>query len=199
LHSGEHLAITTGESVSVASKGGLFASIRNGWHIFTHNFGMRIVAAANNIEFKALTGSIDMLAKLEITETAETIDISAKKELTLQGGDSYTRMNASGIAHSTSGAFTRSRGSYAAASGHGTEVRVPLQQAVAATDEHFILKASDGKPLADRPYRLLTDDGKVIEGVTDHEGKTLLLMAQAPKSLKAEVFPQSALTIKKRS
>jgi type VI secretion system secreted protein VgrG len=63
------ICVLSNENLSIASRGGVFASIRKGWRFFTYNAGLRLVAAANNIEFKALSGSIDMLAKLDITVT----------------------------------------------------------------------------------------------------------------------------------
>jgi type VI secretion system secreted protein VgrG len=170
LHSGESLAITTGENLSIASRGGVFASIRKGWRLFTYNAGLRLVAAANNIEFKALSGSIDMLAKLDITETAETIDIAAKNQILVNAAGSYTRFNGGGIEHGTSGSYTVHRGSYAAAAG----AAVPIQPEPEITpyNEMIVIKDKKGKPVADFPYRIVRADGRVVRGVTDAQGRT---------------------------
>ncbi|AOZ09950.1 type VI secretion system Vgr family protein [Cupriavidus malaysiensis] len=106
LQSGTHLAVTTGEHMSVTTHGGFFASIRKAWRVFVYEAGMRFVAAAGNIDIQALKDSINLLAKLEITATAERIRIKAKTELLLDGGTSYLKLTEGGIEHGTNGAWT---------------------------------------------------------------------------------------------
>jgi len=106
LQSGTHLAISTGDNVSVAAGGGFFASMRRAWRVFVYEAGMRFVAAAGNINVQALKDSIHLLAKLEITATAERITIKAKQELQINGGGSYIRLTNGGIENGTEGAWT---------------------------------------------------------------------------------------------
>lgn len=103
--SAEHTAITTGKSLSIASGDSLFASIRNVFRLFVYKAGMKLIAAGGDIDLQALTNSINILAKLNITHTADRITISAKEEVTLNGGGSYARYNAAGIEHGTNGSF----------------------------------------------------------------------------------------------
>lgn len=105
VQSGTHLAITTGEHVSVTASGGFFASVRKAWRVFVYEAGMRLVAAAGDINIQALKDSINLLAKLEITATAEKILIKAKQELLLNGGGSYLKLTADGIENGTEGAW----------------------------------------------------------------------------------------------
>ena len=105
LQSGTHLAITTGDHVSVTAGGGFFASVRQAWRVFVYEAGMRFVAAAGNINVQALKDSIHLLAKLEITATAEKIIIKAKQELQLNGGGSYIKLTTGGIENGTDGAW----------------------------------------------------------------------------------------------
>lgn len=63
-------------------------------------------------------------------------------------------------------------------------------------DEHFVLSDSDtGLPLAGRPYKLKTASGKVIEGVTDEQGKTKRAAAYAAEAVSVEFEPQSEIFI----
>ena len=64
-----------------------------------------MVAAAGNIDMQALSDSINLLAKLNITQSANTITITAKKEVVIVGGGSYVRFNAEGIEQGTNGSF----------------------------------------------------------------------------------------------
>ena len=74
---------------------------------------MRLIAAGGDIDITALQNAIHLLAKLEITHTAERITITAKQEVLINGGGSYSKWNAAGITHGTKGAWT------AHAAGHG--------------------------------------------------------------------------------
>jgi type VI secretion system secreted protein VgrG len=98
-------ALTTGRSLSIASGDSLFASIRQTFRVFVHKAGMKLVAAAGNIDMEALSDSISLLAKLNITHTANTITITAKEDVVINGGGSYAKFSASGIEHGTNGSF----------------------------------------------------------------------------------------------
>ena len=105
IASDEHTAFTTGKSLSFSSGDSLFASIRQSIRLFAHKAGMRLVAGAGDIDLKALSDSINLLAKLNITQTANCITITAKEELVLNGGGSYAKFNARGIEHGTGGSY----------------------------------------------------------------------------------------------
>lgn len=98
-------ALTTGRSLSIASGDSLFASIRQTFRLFVQKAGMKLVAAAGNIDMEALTDSINVLAKLNITQGANTITITAKEEIVINGGGSYAKFTAGGIEHGTNGTF----------------------------------------------------------------------------------------------
>jgi type VI secretion system secreted protein VgrG len=105
IASGGHTAITSGKSVSIASGEGLFASIRQTFRLFVQKAGMKMTAATGNIEMQALSDSINLLAKLNITQTANRISISAKEEVVINGGGSYATFKAGGIEHGTKGTY----------------------------------------------------------------------------------------------
>ncbi|MGB7195217.1 MAG: type VI secretion system Vgr family protein [Collimonas pratensis] len=105
ITSSEHTAITTGKSLSIASGDSLFASIGKTFRLIVQKAGMKMIAAAGDIDVKALKDNINLLAKLNITHTANRITITAKEEIVVNGGGSYVKYNAAGIEHGTNGAF----------------------------------------------------------------------------------------------
>jgi type VI secretion system secreted protein VgrG len=98
-------ALTTGRSLSIASGDSLFASIRQTLRLFVHKAGMKLVAASGNIDMEALSDSINLLAKLNITQNAKTITITAKEDIVINGGGSYAKFSAGGIEYGTNGTF----------------------------------------------------------------------------------------------
>ncbi|WP_035970947.1 DUF2345 domain-containing protein, partial [Caballeronia grimmiae] len=105
LASGEHLALTTGGNVGIAAGISLFATVRSKLRLFVQQAGMRLVAAGGDIDMRALKDSINILAKLNITQTANRITITAKEEVLINGGGSYTRWQAGGIETGTNGSW----------------------------------------------------------------------------------------------
>jgi type VI secretion system secreted protein VgrG len=81
------MALTSGGHVSVSSS--LLASALNAIFFFAYKLGIRMVSYAGDIDLKALQKNLNLLAKLDITQTANRITIKAAEEVMLHGGDSY--------------------------------------------------------------------------------------------------------------
>jgi type VI secretion system secreted protein VgrG len=103
IASAEHTAITTGKSLSIASGDSLNASIARTFRLFVHNAGMKMIAAAGDIDMQALSDSIKLLSQLDITLDANRITITAEQEVVINGGGSYAKFAAGGIELGTSG------------------------------------------------------------------------------------------------
>ncbi|WP_238947804.1 type VI secretion system Vgr family protein [Caldimonas brevitalea] len=99
----EHNALTSGAHTSVSAGKSLLVSVKDAVRLFAHKAGMKLVAATSNIDITALKDSINLLAKLNITQTANRITITAKEEVVINGGTSFTKWSGSGIVHGTSG------------------------------------------------------------------------------------------------
>ena len=106
IASGEHLALSSTGHTSLAIGKRLLASASQGMRLFVQNLGWRLVAASGDIDIRALKDSVNVLAKLNITASADRITLTAKTELVIQGGGSATTYNAGGITHTTSGPYT---------------------------------------------------------------------------------------------
>lgn len=99
----EHTAITSGAHASFAAGNSFLVSAKDAVRIAAFNKGIRMVAAAADIDITALKDSINALAKLDIKMEANRITITAKEEIVVNGGSSYTRWNAGGIESGTNG------------------------------------------------------------------------------------------------
>lgn len=176
LSSGKTTAITAGEHVSVSTGGGFFASARKALRLFVAEAGMRLVAAAGDIDVKALKDSINLLAKLNVTVTASRITISAQQEVEINGGGSYTRWTASQIKSGTSGGFEVHSASRTFTG--PDSVSTPVIQALPPEKEqlHFALRALPGEAhqYVSEPYELYKGGAKIGEGVTDEFGRVVV-------------------------
>mgnify|MGYP000214510554 CR=1 FL=1 len=102
-HSGEDHAITTGGNISLSANRSLIASVREAIRLFAYKAGIKLISAQESIDIQALKHSIDMVANLDIRHTAENITFTAKQEIVVNAGGSYTRWSTSGIESGTAG------------------------------------------------------------------------------------------------
>lgn len=105
LMSVEHTAVTSGGHTSLSAGKSLLVSVKEAVRMFAYKAGMKLVAASADIDITALKDSVNILAKLNITHTANRITITAKEEVVINGGTSFSRWNAQGITHGTTGTW----------------------------------------------------------------------------------------------
>ncbi|MGS0743141.1 type VI secretion system Vgr family protein [Glaciimonas sp. GG7] len=105
LASGEQLALTSGQNISLSVGQRLVASVKNGIRLFAYKTGIKLVAASGDIDVTSLKDCINLLAKLTIAQSANRITLSAKEEVLINGGGSFTKWNASEIYSGTNGSW----------------------------------------------------------------------------------------------
>jgi type VI secretion system secreted protein VgrG len=177
LASDLNTAITSGKSISIAAGEGLFASIRQTFRLFVQKAGMKLVAAAGDIDIKALTDNIHVLAKLDISQTGNRIIISAKEDIVINGGGSYAKFSGGGIELGTSATFVAH-----AASHHLSQAKnmaVPdlstnVVDVAVKRDLHLEYADADGNALKHDPIEAHAWDGQNHAATLDGDGKTVL-------------------------
>jgi type VI secretion system secreted protein VgrG len=184
IASDQNTAITTGKSLSIASGDSLFASIRNTFRLFVQKMGIKMVAAAGDIDVQALTDSINILAKLNITQTANRITISAKEELVINGGGSYAKFSVGGIEKGTNGAYVAHAAAHSLPGPQAMGVDTRGLPAVKAYNETFILLDPNGKPLENMKYTVTGADDTNHAAETTVQGATPRVHTDAPEKLK---------------
>ncbi len=102
---GQHVAVTSGENVSVATRKSLFASVTEKFSLFVHRMGMKLIAASGKIQVQAQNDDLELLAKkvVAIISTTDWINITAKKGIRLNAGNSELVINQEGIKGFTPG------------------------------------------------------------------------------------------------
>ncbi|WP_375508231.1 type VI secretion system Vgr family protein [uncultured Caballeronia sp.] len=116
LASDEHLAITTGGNVGVATGNSFFASARNQFSLFVHKLGIKLIAASGNVRIEAQSDAIEIIANrvVEIMSMTDWINLKANQGIRLNGGGTELEISAKGILGFTDGQFL------VHASDHGT-------------------------------------------------------------------------------
>ncbi|WP_406850890.1 type VI secretion system Vgr family protein [Herbaspirillum huttiense] len=181
-------ALTAGRHLALSAGGGFFASVRESLRLFVQKAGLRLVAAAGDIDLRALSDGIHLLAKLKITQTADEIVLSAHQRILLNGGGSYVRLDAQGIELGTRGQF-QVRASVKHFEG-GNAMPVPQVEGAgtAVFDERFRLVDELKRPLKNVRYRARSSSGKTWEGRSDVQGWTPYFSTDRPENLEIEIL-----------
>ncbi len=194
LATGQHLALTTGKNLSIVSGENVFASIKKTFRLFVQRAGMKMIAAAGDIDIQALSNSIQILAKLNISQTANRITITAEDEVVINGGGSYAKFSASGIETGTKGSHTAHAATHSFVAAKALKklrikAMVPKKVEPDIFDEAFQLKNEDtGELLVGVRYRIKRQDGRYEDGRTDEHGQTHLVSSEAAEKLEIEVI-----------
>jgi type VI secretion system secreted protein VgrG len=176
IASDRHTALTTGKSLSVSAGTHFFASVRQSFRLFVQKAGMKMVAAAGDIDLQALSDNIKLLAKLEITHTANRITISAKEEVVINGGGSYVKFGAGGIEHGTNGNFVAHAAHHSFVNAKNAEMAVNMPPVADVLRKgrgtlHFGSHAeAAGMISAGLPFKLFKDGALVEQGQVNDKG-----------------------------
>ena len=140
---------------------------------------MSLSSAQADIEIQALQKSLNLLSKLDISMTADRITLSAKEEVVINGGGSYTIWNASGITSGTTGTHSVQAASFSYPPGQSMPLVMPgLPQVPCARlprgQMQIERRYSDDEGASQAPYRVKLADGSVREGRLDDAGRALL-------------------------
>lgn len=122
LTSGQHLQVSAGQSlIATAGKNAdvsvvknLFIGVGNALSVFVRKLGIRLIANQGPVRVQAQNDLMELIARGEISvvSTENSIEIIAKKQVTINGGGSYITLDANGIESATQGEYLTKAGHY---------------------------------------------------------------------------------------
>jgi type VI secretion system secreted protein VgrG len=174
--SGEHHAVTSGAHTSVSAGGSFLVAARRAVRLFAGGMGMRLMAAAGDIDIHALRESLNLIAKLRLRLRGDVLEIAGVTSVEINGGGSYARLNAGGIELGSQGPL-RLRVAGLLQSDPANLPVAPLPEAVASPNRLVVdvsQRAGVARLLAGEPYELLKGGTVVATGVTDALGRLVI-------------------------
>ncbi len=176
-HSGRHHAITSGGHTSISSAKSFLVSAKEAVRIFAYQTGIKLMSWGGRIEVNALDKGIHILSKISITETAENITLSAEEELSINGGGSFSILNAN-LTHGTAGVWDMNAASIAM---DGPKSR-PVAPIPVITGElgpgtmllNLRTHALSSKAVANQSYELYKGGLLIEKGITNDAGQVLI-------------------------
>ncbi|MCB3680788.1 DUF2345 domain-containing protein, partial [Klebsiella pneumoniae] len=204
LTSGEHLQVSAGHNliatagknadVSVVKK--LFIGVGSALSVFVRKLGIRLIANQGPVQMQAQNDLMALLARKEISivSTEDSIEIIAKKRVTINGGGSYITLNASGIESATAGEYRTRAGYYVRRekAQHKPDI-APLANAIndGSHNIRYLCTDDNGVPMMNTPYRAFLADGSVLEGVSDGEGYTKFFTSAQIQDVLLHMIPEA--------
>ncbi|AMP12841.1 type VI secretion system Vgr family protein [Collimonas pratensis] len=180
IHSGENVTLSSGTDVNLAVGKNLVASVANKISLFVQNAGIKMFAAKGKVEIQAQSDDLDIIAEkvLRLISTTDNIEIWAKKEITIGAGGSAIKINESGITDITSGQRIIHQSDFSL-TGPSTLSQHMNTLPKSKFDEEFVARhRGSGKAMANRRFEITREDGSVLRGATDAEGKTGIQKSQ---------------------
>jgi type VI secretion system secreted protein VgrG len=181
-HSGKHHAITSGAHTSISSNKSLLVVAKDAVRLFAYKSGMKLISASSDVNITALKTSIHLLSKMDITLTSNTIALTAKKQVLVNGGGSYMKWSAGSIEEGTAGTRVAHAGTHPVAPPDNKPV--PAVVLPSGTPKEFDPKsdlsftllrhAGDGKPVVNEPFVLYNDGAEIAKGITDKSGRVVI-------------------------
>ena len=129
------------------------------------------------VDVQAQNASLRLFAEQKLTlSSASDISFAGKKRITLIGGGSYLRLEAGKVEYGTTATYIRKvkRTMFAGANSTPTpSISIPLVDDLIRNgffDEQFRILDDSGKPMANVPYFISSENGETFKGVTDNQG-----------------------------
>lgn len=180
ISAGQNLIATAGKNADVSVVKNLFVGIGNALSVFVRKLGIRLIANQGPVQVQAQNDLMALLARKEISivSTEDEIKIIAKKKLTLNGGGSYIRIDASAIESATAGEYRTKAGYYGRKGSASEKVTLPVFPVIESGEQslRFAFPGADNVIqsmgwMINQPYSITDSNGKVLStGTVDSSG-----------------------------
>ncbi|MGY5367977.1 DUF2345 domain-containing protein [Enterobacter oligotrophicus] len=146
--------------------------------------GMKLFAAKGKVEIQAQDDALEATAKKDITVTSVEgkVKITASTELIVNCAGAYIKLSGGNIELGCPGNILFKCVNAQKMGPANYDATAPVLPK--GFNEFFILSDDEtGEPLPNKPYHIITDDGKELRGRTDAEGKTTTVFSSTPGSI----------------
>ena len=173
----KNVAINAGEDISAGVMGNMTALAGEKLGLFARTGQLSVKSGEGPVEVQAQNASLRLFAEKKLTlSSASDISFAGKKRITLIGGGSYLRLEAGKVEYGTTATYIRKvkRTMFAGANSTPTpSISIPLVDDLIRNgffDEQFRILDDSGKPMANVPYFISSENGETFKGVTDNQG-----------------------------
>lgn len=181
VSAGQNLIATAGKNADVSVVKNLFVGVGNALSVFVRKLGIKLIANQGPVKIQAQNDLMELLARKEISivSTEDEIKIIAKKKLTLNGGGSYIKIDASAIESATAGEYRTKAGHYGRKASASEKVTLPVFPVMEPGEQslRFAFPGADSVSqsmdwMINQPYSITDSNGKILStGTVDSSGR----------------------------
>ena len=147
--------------------------------VFAQRAGVFIAAMRGKVQIQAQSDAMELVSQLDmkLSSVAGTLTANAANGIVLSGGGSaYIKIHGDNVEIGGAGDLIVKVPDMDKQGPGSLSLPLPkFNQTDAPSDERFILSDDvTGRPLVNRPYKIQTADGRIVEGMTTDKGETLL-------------------------
>jgi len=181
VSAGQNLIATAGKNADVSVVKNLFIGVGHALSVFVRRLGIKLIANQGPVQLQAQNDLMALLARKEISivSTEDEIKIIAKKKITLNGGGSYIRIDASAIESATAGEYRTKAGQYGRKASASEKVTLPVFPVMEPGEQslRFAFPGADSVSqsmdwMINQPYNITDSNGKILStGTVDSTGR----------------------------
>ncbi|OCY28430.1 type VI secretion system protein [Acinetobacter pittii] len=185
LSANGQLTQSAGDSINISTQKNIVSHASQKISLFAAQEGARLFAGKGKVEIQAQGDALDVIARkgVQITSTEDTVFITSPTEINLTANGSQVKLNGLGIFPVTGGKLEVKAGQHLFMG--GAKVATQSPELAMLPDYHltYIAKDLDGNPLKNKKYLMILQNGEMVSGVTDGQGKTQKITTKGPQKI----------------
>ncbi|RZG76429.1 type VI secretion system Vgr family protein [Acinetobacter sp. WCHAc060025] len=171
----QNIDISTERNVQIFSGKGFLANVLDKISLFAKAAGIKIKAGQGPVEIEAQADSMKIASQelMHVYAINDFVKVESGKGILLASGGGYIKIEGGNIDIVCPGTISLKAGQVKVMPGSNLSTDLAAMPKLQMDyDEQFVIRNKVGATMPNTKYRIKTGDGKIIEGVTDSEGKT---------------------------
>ena len=175
IQSSDHIEISTNRNVQIFTGNNVLTNALGSISLFAQQKDIDVKAGHGNVNIQAQSGEMTIASQklMHVYALNDLVKIESGKGILIASGGGYIKIEGGNIDIVCPGKINLKAGQICTMSGSSLSSDLAqMPQAQASYDEQFIVRNRAGIIQPNVKYKIVTEDGKTITGVTDAEGKT---------------------------
>lgn len=187
----ENIDLSTERNVQIFSGRGFLANVLDKISLFAKTAGIKIKAGQGPVEIESQADRLKIASEelMHLYSVNDFVKIESGKGILIASGGSFFKMEGGNIDIVCPGTLSLKAGQIKTMPGDTLNTDLTAMPKLQVDyDEFFVLRNKAGKAMPNMKYKIKTENGKIIEGITDAEGKTDLVTSLAMTKAKVTLL-----------
>lgn len=175
IQSADHIELSTNRNVQTFTGNNVLTNALGSISLFAQQKDIDLKAGHGNVNIQSQSAEMTLASQklMHVYALDDLVKIESGKGILITSGGGYIKIEGGNIDIVCPGTISLKAGQICTMSGSSLNSELAqMPQAQASYDEQFIVRNRAGVAQPNVKYKIVTEDGKTITGVTDAEGKT---------------------------